>query len=386
MTLPIEVDSAYHGAPLEVPMRATFLTLFLFVIGCGGSSGSGEACVQLAGGGQLAQLNASGVQVQIETRLVLIDRDSFTDLGLDFPIVLPVQNDTGGEFGGVSHQGRDVIASGATLGGPELVPYLVSNGFGGLLSIVNPNFVSPFAGDPVKIFPAMPFLGNCVRIDNAQTTAIQGFAGGADQVPLGAVTPDLVGSVCFDFPDATALSNLVAALQGDARNSILDMPMISVFDGQRAIITLQDVTPGLVDLTGPFQGAVQSVTSNPLGIFTGVTVDIQPVVNGNSMNLNLRLGTQSLSFFRSVPATVQGQPADVEIPVIAPSTVRGDILVADGQTVVIGDFLRDGQGATERGIPILGEIPVLGTLARNLSNDNQNLMILVTPTIVQPAE
>jgi type II secretory pathway component GspD/PulD (secretin) len=363
-------------------MRAAFLFL-AFLLGC---SSSGSDCVQLAGNGQLAQVDATGRQVQIEAKIVLIDRTSFGDLGLDFPIILPVANDAGGTLGGVSHQGRDVIVAGGTVGGPDLVPYLVPNGFDGFLSVVNPNFQSPFAGDAVKIFPTMPFLGQCVTIAANRTTAIQGFAGGANQALLPAVTPALVGNVCFDFPDPTALANLLAAIQGDARNTVLDMPVTTTFDGQRAVITLQDMTPALGDLTAPFQDAVGAVTTNPFGIFTGVTIDIQPTVNGTAVGLNLRLGTQSLSFFRSVQATVQGQPADVEIPLVAPSTVRSDIVIPDGQTVVIGDFQREGQSATEHGIPVLGEVPVLGALTRTYSNDNQNLMIFITPTIIEPAE
>jgi type II secretory pathway component HofQ len=95
-------------------------------------------------------------------------------------------------------------------------------------------------------------------------------------------------------------------------------------------------------------------------------------------DFDIRLGTQALSFFRSVPATVGVVPVDVEIPVIAPGTTFVRLVVPDGQTVILGDLLRQGQTETEKGIP------VLGPLFRNHTNEDQNLMILVTPRIVRP--
>lgn len=369
-------------------MRAAVPFLFVFFLiaaGCNSSSGSGDGCVALAGDGQLAGVRTAA-QVMIEAKLVLIDQDSFLDLGLDFPIIQAVLNDNGGALGGLSGQGRDVVADAETVGGPGTVPYLVPNAFDGFLSIVNLNFSSPFAGQPVKIFVTLPFAGECVTLDSNVTTQIQGFAGGAKQTLLAPVDPGLVGTVCFDFPDPTALANLLSQLAGDTRNKILDVPTVITYDGQRVLINLQDVNPAPSDLTPPFQSAVQAVTPAPLGIFSGVTIDIKPVISGNSVLIEVRLGTQMLSFFRSVPADVGGQQADVEIPVIAPSVVKTTLAIQDGQTIVIGDFQRQGQSATERGIPLLKEIPVLGSLFKNESNDNQNLMIFLTPTIIPGSE
>jgi len=366
-------------------MRAALFSLFLIVVGCGGSSDSAaNGCIALAGGGELAGVAHTVVQIQIEAKIIAIDPASFTDLGLDFPITTLVQNDTGGTLGGSSMQGHDVVADGGTVGGPGSVPYLVSDGFDGFLSIVNQNFVSPFNGQPTKVFPLLPFTGECLTVDNSVATAIQNFAGGANQAPLSPVDPGLVGDLCFDFPDATALANLLSQIGGDARNNIIGGPTIKVFDGQRSLITLQDMTPTLGDLTPPFLAAVQAVTPTPLGIFTGVTVDVKPTIVGNAVELEVRLGTQSLSFFRSVPAMVGGQQADVEIPVVAPSVTRGTVVVPDGQTIVLGDFLRQGQGATERGIPILGDVPLVGPLFRNHTNEMQNLIVVITPTIIPP--
>lgn len=364
--------------------RKAFLCVLMIAAGCGGSGSSagGGACVTLAGGGQLAGLHTSVPQVLIEAQIVAIDRDSMKDLGLTFPLSVTVQTDGGGAFGGVSRQGKDVVAGADTLGGPATVPYLVSNGFDGFLSIVNRNFVSPFLGEDVKPFMTLPFAGECIRIDDAATIAIQGFAGGANLAPLAPINPGLAGTIRFDFPDAAALSALIGQIQGDARNSILGQQVVTTFDGQRGMIVIQDVVPLIGDLAPDFKAAVQSVTPAPLGIFTGAVLDIKPTIVNNQVVLEIRPGTEALSFFRSVPATVGGLPADVEIPVLRSSTNFVTITVIDGQTVVIGDLLRQGQAETEKGIPVLGNIPVVGAALRNKTNANQNMMIFVTPHII----
>lgn len=361
-----------------------FLCILTIAAGCGGSgsSAAGGACVTLAGGGQLAGIHTSVAQVQIEAQIVAVDRDSMTALGITFPLGVTVQTDNGGTFGGLSRQGKDVVAGADTLGGPAAVPYLVPNGFDGFLSIVNRNFLSPFDGEDVKPFITLPFAGECIRIDDAATTAIQGFAGGANLAPLLPINPGLLGQIRFDFPDAAALSALIAQIQGDPRNSILGQQVLTTFDGQRAMIVIQDVTPLIGDLAGDFKAAVQSVTPAPLGIFTGAVLDIKPTIVNNQVVLEIRPGTEALSFFRSVPATVGGSPADVEIPVLRSSTNFFTITTPDGQTVVIGDLLRQGETETEKGIPVLGNIPVIGAALRNKTNANQNLMIFVTPHII----
>jgi Flp pilus assembly secretin CpaC len=61
--------------------------------------------------------------------------------------------------------------------------------------------------------------------------------------------------------------------------------------------------------------------------------------------------------------------------------------VQDGQTVVLGNFTKEGASKMMDQVPILGDIPVVGRLFRNESGwtDEKDLLILVTPTIVDPA-
>jgi type II secretory pathway component GspD/PulD (secretin) len=368
-------------------MRATAISCVLaMVAGCGGGSGGtggSGACITL-GSGQLAGLGVPAQQIQIEARIIAIHPDSIDELGLDFPDFARMQQVGGGPLGGSSQEGRDVVVPAEVMGGPPGVPYLSPDGFGGFLSVVNLNFLSPFAAEEVKVFMALPLEGSCIVFDDLAVDPIQGFAGGADQAPLDNRDPGIEGRVLYKLLNPPDTNALLADIAADARNRVFAVPTIQTVSGQKMLIVLQDLMPQTDDLTPEFKGAVESVVTDPLGVFTGVTLDMRPLLQAGEVELDVRFGSHVLSFFRSVPAQVDGQPADVEIPLYKPSIDRVFLFVPDGQTIFIGGLLRDGQAVPEKGFPLLGDLPVVGSLLRQKTNDEQQLMIMITPRIVDP--
>ncbi len=366
-------------------MKATAVSCILVLAaGCSGGSGGtsgGGACIVL-GDGQLA--GVPGQQIEIEARIVAIDPDSFDDLGLSFPDFVRMQQVGGGPLGGVSDEGRDVVVPAEVIGGPAGVPYLSPDGYGGFLPIVNLDFLSPFAAYDVKVFMSLPLEGSCIVFDDPAVDPILGFAGGADLAPLEHRDPGIEGRVLYQLLNPPDTNTLLAAIRADARNTVLAAPTLMTVSGQKLLIVLQDVLPLVGDLAPEFKSVIESVVASPLGIFTGVTLDMRPLIEGDQVEMDVRFGSRVVSFFRSVPANVGGQQADVEIPVYQPSVDRAFLFVPDGQTLVIGGLLRDGETVPEKGIPILGDLPVIGPLLRQKTNDNQSLMIFITPRIVNP--
>jgi type II secretory pathway component GspD/PulD (secretin) len=81
----------------------------------------------------------------------------------------------------------------------------------------------------------------------------------------------------------------------------------------------------------------------------------------------------------------------VQLPVLLPDfTVRQVITtvnVWDNQTVVLGGLVSSSIQSTQDKVPIIGDIPLVGQLFQSKSKQSvkKNLMIFVTPTIVDPA-
>ena len=67
------------------------------------------------------------------------------------------------------------------------------------------------------------------------------------------------------------------------------------------------------------------------------------------------------------------------------SRAETKVLIADGETTVIGGiFIEENSSTTERSIPGLSKIPVLGWLFKNNTDKpyKHELMIFMTPKIV----
>ncbi len=75
------------------------------------------------------------------------------------------------------------------------------------------------------------------------------------------------------------------------------------------------------------------------------------------------------------------------IPSISTTEVSTQLLAEDGQTVLIGGLIKNTLSESRNGVPILGDIPVLGRLFSN-SNDlsiNTETIVLITPRIIRNA-
>jgi len=72
------------------------------------------------------------------------------------------------------------------------------------------------------------------------------------------------------------------------------------------------------------------------------------------------------------------------VPSIDTRELNTTVLVADGDTVVLGGIFQDENSNKEEKVPWLGDIPYLGSLFRRRANESKKreLLIFVTPTIV----
>ena len=160
-------------------------------------------------------------------------------------------------------------------------------------------------------------------------------------------------------------------------------------------------TAGVVHAQGIAPG-VSSITPNTSQMETGPVLDVIPYVlaDGYTLNLTLIPSVTEFNGYDAVPdltslggagVGISGNSQVVQLPVALPDfTVRQVITtvnVWDGQTVVLGGLITS-QVVTEKDkVPVIGDVPILGRLFQSQykSSVKKNLMIFVTPTIVDPA-
>jgi type IV pilus assembly protein PilQ len=75
----------------------------------------------------------------------------------------------------------------------------------------------------------------------------------------------------------------------------------------------------------------------------------------------------------------------VNVPSIDTREIKTQVLVNDGQTVVLGGIFETEKRVTDNKVPYIGDIPVLGRLFKttNKTNNKDELLIFVTPKILR---
>ncbi|MFT3921150.1 MAG: type II secretion system secretin GspD [Myxococcales bacterium] len=127
---------------------------------------------------------------------------------------------------------------------------------------------------------------------------------------------------------------------------------------------------GLGGLGGGFAG------SPPRGD-VGTRIRITPHIN-ESDEIRLELEEEISDVGAAVPGNAIAFP-------INRRTAKTQLVVRDQQTVVIGGLMRDQVNRSQKKIPLLGDIPLIGALFRKTSTtkSKSNLLLFLTPYIVR---
>lgn len=107
----------------------------------------------------------------------------------------------------------------------------------------------------------------------------------------------------------------------------------------------------------------------------GVNLDVLPTaVPTGSVNVELKAEVSEVDFTH----LVQGNPS------IKTRWASATIYVRPGSTVVIGGLLQEKNQVSQKGLPVLGDIPVLGYLFQSTQTikEESELVIFVTPHVI----
>jgi type IV pilus assembly protein PilQ len=163
----------------------------------------------------------------------------------------------------------------------------------------------------------------------------------------------------------------ITAAQREGRGEVVSSPRVITANGQEAYIEQgreipyqESASSGAT--TTQFKKAVLSLT---------VTPQITP---DDRLILDLKVTKDSVGEY--VPSATGGL-----VPSIDTRQITTQVLVNDGQTVVLGGILETESRDDVSKVPFLGDIPGLGFLFRKKSTkeDNRELLIFVTPKILR---
>ena len=141
---------------------------------------------------------------------------------------------------------------------------------------------------------------------------------------------------------------------------------------------------------GEFPYPVIQSTGGGSGGYGAVTIQFKPygvklefvgtVQDDNSIRLKVKPEVSSLDYTNSV--TISG----FTMPAIQTRRAETEIELKNGQTFGIAGLLDERTIVQLSKIPWIGDVPILGELfkSRNVNRTNTELLVLVTPTIVDP--
>lgn len=164
--------------------------------------------------------------------------------------------------------------------------------------------------------------------------------------------------------------------------NILSTPQVLAADNQKAKIVVGENRPFP---TGQAQGITGGTLVTIERKDVGVTLELTPQVLEDDL-IRLEIKQEITAIAENVAQTIGSGTATVPVgPTTTKRSMETTTIARDGQTLVVGGLVRDNISVSERKVPLLGDIPLLGWLFRFQSRQTEklNLLVFLTPQLVR---
>lgn len=273
-------------------------------------------------------------QVLIETRIIEINRDRLKDLGLDFGT-----GSTGAESKTITTNPVETKSDGQIIS---------QSGAHTLGDLISPAAFNPSATGMEKTWPFNTGL-----------------------------------SFIYQKLTGTKFEIILHALEEKIKTNILSSPSIMALDNQSATIMVGTKYPILKsDVTG----STSTVTTASLDYYQdiGIQLNVSPQINGDK-TINMIVHPAVTSYTTTLKSYGNNNQIIAEYPIIMTREAETQILINDGETIVIGGLLRDRIMKEKHSVPIVGDIPILGLAFQRDTTDTEkiDLLIFITASIMK---
>ena len=197
----------------------------------------------------------------------------------------------------------------------------------------------------------------------------------SDNNQTGPLSPSLPG-FAYSFSGAQVQAAL-SALQSITDVKVVSSPKLVVLDNESARLQVGSQVPVTTQTARSIVTASAPVVSSVEYRETGVILTVAPRINTG--------GLVTLSIDQEVSDVVRTTSSGIDSPTIQQRRISSRVAVQDGETVVLGGLIRDSDTAGNQGLPVLGELPVVGFLfgTRSSVKARTELLVLLTPRIVR---
>ena len=314
------------------------------------------------------QLDIPLPQVKIEARMEILDRTALEAIGV--------------QWGGATtaNTGNTTLVGQGFQSAPSTVPGLTLPVVGGVLQpdgstvVTAPTPVQGFQPRntnmslgrllPIDSLTGLPIGGNLVNIP------FQSLPNASNFTPAGGIAFGIVGS---RFNINLALQ----ALENQGKTRTLARPEIVTVENNKAEVSLGEEIPyATVSSAGTqiqFKEAVLKLAVTP-------TVTREKINNEDITKIKMVVMVENNSRGDTISPA-----AGVSVPIIQRRKAETQVLMREGERLVIGGVTQSVQQNTVRKVPVFGDIPLLGWLfkARENFETGRELVVFLTPSLVK---
>ncbi|MGI2903445.1 AMIN domain-containing protein [Tolypothrix sp. VBCCA 56010] len=338
---------------------------------------------------QLGQLDIRRRQVAINVKIVDVNLNNTQDFNTSFSFGVGKNffvNDGGAaalNFGGINPPSRtDVTGSRLT---PPITSAPYPNGTtASQFFDYQPN--APFGSDSSVPSGSQPGSVPSGYTRPSFGTDSNPFRSGVSEVDIdpttGIRTLTYSPPSLFQYPKRFLATLQAQVVSGNAK--ILTDPTLIVQEGQQAQVNLTQEVVGNVkrEITDTAGSSRETITVEKANVGLTLGVKIERIDDN---------GFVSLSVAPTVRAPQDSaiiENAGRVILVSERSLQSGLVRLRDGQTLILSGIIQDQDRTSVSKIPILGDIPLLGSLFRKTNRENrrQEVIVLLTPQVMDDSE
>jgi general secretion pathway protein D len=175
------------------------------------------------------------------------------------------------------------------------------------------------------------------------------------------------------------LSFIARFLESNGEGNVLSTPTLLTLDNEEAKIVIGQNVPfltGQFTNTGAANGSVnpfQTIERKDVGL----TLRVRPQINESN--------TVKMSIFQEVSTIQASTLNNVNGPTTNKRSIESNVVVDDGNIIVLGGLLQDEYSSGTEKVPLAGDIPILGNFFKSetRSRKKTNLMVFLRPVVVR---
>lgn len=175
---------------------------------------------------------------------------------------------------------------------------------------------------------------------------------------------------------------------GDART--LSNPRINIMNGQTSLLTVGRnftfISKAESNVTTAAGGTpVITYTVETSNLLSGLIIGIVPYIDDRGeISLTITPVISNLINIKEQTFGTTGAQTVIQLPTVDLRELSTTVKVKDGEVLIIGGLIKREESLTENKTPILGDIPIIGTLfkGQDRTKSNTELVILIQPRII----